>query len=136
MKTKFDSVVKIKKQKVDKIERNIQKINSSIKMLQMKIEELRKSFNSLSLPSSGNFATLQQISLQKNTFLSEIKSYENQIKILENRKSELIKELKKANIEYEKMKYLQNEEIKKKIKNIRLKESKEMDEIAIILRNK
>ena len=136
MKTKFDSVVKIKKQKVDKIERNIQKINSSIKMLQMKIEELRKSFNSLSLPSSGNFATLQQISLQKNIFLSEIKSYENQIKILENRKSELIKELKKANIEYEKMKYLQNEEIKKKIKNIRLKESKEMDEIAIILRNK
>ncbi|QCT93929.1 hypothetical protein FE773_01650 [Caminibacter mediatlanticus TB-2] len=136
MKTKFDSVVKIKKQKVDKIERNIQKINSSIKMLKMKIEELRKSFNSLSLPSSGNFATLQQISLQKNTFLSEIKSYENQIKILENRKSELIKELKKANIEYEKMKYLQNEEIKKKIKNIRLKESKEMDEIAIILRNK
>jgi flagellar biosynthesis chaperone FliJ len=43
-------------------------------------------------------------------------------------------ELKKANIEYEKMKYLETQEIKKLLKKAKLKESKEMDELAILLR--
>ena len=55
--------------------------------------------------------------------------------MLENRKKELFEELKKANIEYEKVKYLQMQEVKKIIKKNRLKEAKEMDEIAILLRN-
>ncbi len=135
MKTKFDSVVKIKKQEVEKIERNIEKINSSILMLKNKITNLKQSLNSLSLPQNGNFSIIQQINLQKNILLDEIKNYENQINFLENRKSELIKELKKANIEYEKMKYLQNEEIKKQIKQKRLQEAKKIDEIAIMLEN-
>ena len=71
--------------------------------------------------------------MQKNTLLKEIDIYKNQIDILKNRKDELLNELKKANIEYEKMKYLQAEEIKKIVKKERLKESQEIDEIAIIL---
>ena len=135
MKTKFDSVVKIKKQEVEKIERNIEKINSSISMLKNKITNLTQSLNSLFFPKNGNFSIIQQVNLQKRFLLNEIKNYENQINILENRKNELTKELKKANIEYEKMKYLQNEEIKKQIKQKRLQEAKKIDEIAIMLEN-
>jgi len=134
MKTKFDSVVKVKKQKVDTIERNLQKINSSIQNLKNKTEELTKTLLSFSLPKEGNFALLNQIKHQQHILRDEIQKLKNQIVILENRKKELLEELKKANIDYEKMKYLQAEEIKKMIKEKRLKEARDMDEIAILLR--
>ncbi|MEO1923965.1 MAG: hypothetical protein ABGX25_05580, partial [Nautiliaceae bacterium] len=63
MKTKFDSVVKIKKQQVEKIENDIQKINSSIKELQIRIEELNNQLSSFSFPDKGTFAQISQIKL-------------------------------------------------------------------------
>ncbi len=134
MKTKFDSVVKVKKQKVDTIERNLQKINASINELNNRIEDLNKTLLSFSIPKEGNFALLNQIKHQQHILRGEIQNLKNQIVILENRKKELLEELKTANIDYEKMKYLQAEEIKKIIKEKRLKEARDMDEIAILLR--
>jgi len=135
MKTKFSDILKIKKQAVEKIERNIQKINSSIQMLQNKINSLNNEFSSFSFPKEGDFRQFQQVKLMQENLINEIKNFENQIGILENRKNELMQERKKANIEYEKIKYLHELEIQKMIKEKRIKESKEMDEIAILLRN-
>ncbi|WP_457562882.1 flagellar export protein FliJ [Caminibacter pacificus] len=135
MKTKFDSVVKLKKQQVEKIQNDIQKINKAVLELSSKIEELKASLIQLTLPKSGSFSKITQINTQKTLLRNEIQNLQNQINILNNRKNELLEELKKARIEYEKMKYLQGEEIKKQLKEIKLKESREMDEIAILLRN-
>jgi flagellar biosynthesis chaperone FliJ len=134
VKTKFDSVVKLKKQQVDNIEKNIQKVNASINNLKEKIQNLQNSIFSFQIPKSGDFALLNQIKHQQHILRNEIDNLKNQIIILENRKKELLNELKKANIEYEKMKYLQAEEIKKIVKEKRLKEARDMDEIAILLR--
>ena len=136
LKTKYDSVVKFKKQIVEKIERNLQKINSSVNELKTKIDNLNKTLLSLSLPKNGNFAKIVQIKSQQSFLREEIDRLKQQIIILENRKKELLNELKNANIEYEKMKYLQAEEVKKILKEKKLKESREMDEIAIMLNGK
>lgn len=128
-------MVKINKQKVEKIERDIQKINSSINELNNKIKELEELLSSFLIPKKGNFSYFNQIKSQQFFIRDEIKRVKNQIIMLENRKKELFEELKKANIEYEKVKYLQIQEIKKIIKKNRLKEAREMDEIAILLRN-
>jgi flagellar export protein FliJ len=136
MKTKFDSIVKIKKQNVQNIERNIQKINSSIHRLNEKIKHLTRELLSFSLPKSGTFSEINQLKQMQYLLKDEIENLKNQIEILNSRKKDLLEELKKANIEYEKMKYLQNEELKKKLKEISLKESREMDEIAILLRDR
>jgi flagellar biosynthesis chaperone FliJ len=135
MKTKFSAVVKVKKQAVDKLQRDIQKINVSILDLKNKIESLEKILISLTPPQNGNFSVFSQIRTQQNMLRDEIKKFENQIMVLENRKNELMNELKKANIEYEKMKYIEAQEIKKLIKQNKLKESRDMDELAILLRN-
>ncbi|GAX86846.1 conserved hypothetical protein [Lebetimonas natsushimae] len=134
MKTKFSTVVKVKKQEVDKIEKDIQKINFSILELNKKIEELQNILFSLTLPQNGNFSLFSQVKTQQNMLRNEIEKFKNQILFLENRKNELMNELKKANIEYEKMKYLETQEIKKMLKKAKLKESRDMDEIAILLR--
>ena len=136
LKTKFDSVVKIKKQQVEKIENDIRKINKSIIDLSRKIEELKTSLLSFTFPKTGTFNKIYQLKEAQNIIKNEIDSLNNQIVILQNRKKELLEELKKANIEYEKMKYLQNEEIKKELKRLKLQESRDMDEIAILLRGR
>jgi len=136
MKTKFSDILKIKKQTVEKIERNIQKINASIQMLKNKINFLNNELSSFSFPQEGDFRKFQQVKLMQENLINEIKNFENQIKILENRKNELMEELKKANIEYEKIKYLHELEIQKILKKQKQKENQEMDEIAILLRKK
>jgi len=135
MKTKFSDILKVKKQAVEKIERDIQKINTSIKKLELKIENLNKTLFSLTPPKKGNFSVFSQLKSQQNLIREEIEKLKNQIIILKNRKNELMEELKKANIEYEKIRYLEGLEIKKIIKEKKLKEDRYMDEIAILLRN-
>jgi flagellar export protein FliJ len=135
MKTKFDSVVKVKKQAVDNIERNLQKINTLIRKLKNKTEELNNILLSFKLPDEGDFSLFNQIKHQQHVIMDEIQNVKNQIIMLENRKRSLLEDLKKANIEYEKLKYLQTEEIKKQLKTQKLKEARDMDEIAILLKN-
>jgi len=135
MKTKFSDILKVKKQAIEKIERDIQKINASINNLKVKMNNLENALFSLSTPKEGSFSLFSQIKTQQNLLRDEIKNLNNQIVILENRRNELMEELKKANIEYEKIKYLENLEIQKMVKEKRLKESRDMDEIAILLRN-
>ena len=91
--------------------------------------------SSFLIPKKGSFSYFNQIKSKQFFIRDEINRFKNQIMVLENRKKELFEELKKANIEYEKVKYLQIQEIKKIIKKNRLKEAREMDEIAILLRN-
>jgi len=136
MKTKFDSIVKVKKNEVEKIERNINKLNSSIKMLEDKIETLNKKLSSFTFPKNGNFSEFNQYKILQNSLIEEIENFKNQLNILNNRKKELFQEYKKANIEYEKMKYLQKEEINRVLKKKKKKEQLEMDEIAIMLNKK
>jgi flagellar biosynthesis chaperone FliJ len=134
VKTKFSAVVKVKKQAVDKLQRDIQKINSSILQVKQQIQELQNILFSLTLPQNGNFSLFSQIKAQQNMLRDEIEKFKNQIMVLENRKNELMNELKKANIEYEKMKYIEAQEIKKLLKKNKLKEARYMDELAILLR--
>jgi len=135
MKTKFDSVVKFKKRAVEKIENDIKKINIAILDLKNKIDELNSSLISFSFPKTGTFSQFTYIKANQDLVRQEINSLNSQIDMLNARKKDLLEELKKAKIEYEKMKYLQGEEIKKKVKEIRLKEIRDMDEIAIMLKN-
>ncbi|GAB6045635.1 hypothetical protein JCM11957_12330 [Caminibacter profundus] len=134
MKTKFDSVVKFKKRAVEKIENDIKKINIAILDLKNKIDELNSSLISFSFPKTGTFSQFTYIKANQDLVRQEINSLNSQIDMLNARKKDLLEELKKAKIEYEKMKYLQGEEIKKKVKEIRLKEMRDLDEIAILLR--
>ncbi len=134
MKTKFDSLVKIKKNELKKIEKDLIKVNSAIDLIKNKIKELQIKFNSFSIPDKGNFKEIYQIKAMQNAIKSEIDNYKSQLKMLNERKNLLISKHKAANIEYEKMKYLQTMEIKKQLQKQKQKENMQMDEIAIMLR--
>jgi len=71
--------------------------------------------------------------MMQNAIFNQLKQKENYIEFLKNQKNILSNQLKELYLEYEKMKYLQAEEIKKYIKKIKQQEAKELDEIALML---
>ena len=132
-KTKFDSLVKLKKLKVDEKEREISVLNNQIALAYEDIEQLKQEITSFEYPKTGNFALITQFKMMQQALFNQLKEKENYINYLENQKNILSHQLKELNLEYEKMKYLQGEEIKKYIKKIKQKEAKELDEIALLL---
>jgi flagellar biosynthesis chaperone FliJ len=133
VKTKFDSLVKLKKMEVDKLSREIIKQNSKIASANQELELLIKELEEIQYPKSGNFSIITQIKMMQNALLNQINLKKDEIKFLENQKKLLSAQLKDKEIEYEKMKYLQGEEIKKIVNKLKKEEAKKMDEIALML---
>ena len=132
MKTRFSSIVKYKHSKVKEDEVALQKQR---KRLEDAKEALRKSIaelENLQAPKDGN---MQQ-------FLASRSLLDAQFRLIEKNKEWVAYEtkqlqasqeqLKQSTIEYEKFKYLETEEIKKLKKELTLKESKRLDEVAIM----
>jgi len=133
MKTRFSDILKIKKQKLDEIERQLQDVQHRKKILKEQILGVDAEIVALKIPQEGNFAKMQ---LSREAFDRLRQDKEELLERLTLRENQLVglKELyQEAMIEYEKMVYLNNEEIKKVLKLRAQEESKALDEIANIL---
>lgn len=133
MKTKFDSIVKVKKQTLDESERELKALHARIYQEEERLQTFSHDLTTIDYPHDGNFGLF----MQQRSFLSilhnQIDTQKTFLANLEKEKEKQALKVKKDRIEYEKMKYLKTEEIKKIIKNKNIKEMKEMDEIAIML---
>jgi flagellar export protein FliJ len=133
MQTKFSQILKVKKQKVDECERELLDIQNVRKKILGKIEDLKTQIIKTQKPTSGTITQLNLVFSIISSLTNQVKELENDI-ISINRQIEGLKELyKEANIEFEKIKYLNSEEIKGVIKLQDLQEKKDMDEISNIL---
>jgi flagellar export protein FliJ len=133
VKTKFDSIVKLKKSKVDELNNELAKLNNQILKAKEELDILENELKSFEYPKNGNFGLISQFKMLQNAKINEINQKKEQIQFLNNQKNILVQRVKEANLEYEKMKYLQAKEIEKIVKKIKQKEAKEMDEIALML---
>ena len=133
MKTKFDQIVKLKKLDVEKIERELLKQNQKIEKANQELTQFKIEFSKFEYPKTGNFALITQFKTMQTAFLREIKQKEEELVFLENQKILLQGQLKDKQLEYEKIKYLQGEAIKKIVKNLKKEEAKNIDEIALML---
>jgi len=133
VKTKFDSLVKLKKVKIDEVENEMSKLNQSIFKAKEELKKIKEEFSEFQYPTSGNFALLQQFKLLQKALLNQLNQQQINVNMLENQHQNLMNKLKEVNLEYEKFKYLQGEEIKKYLKKLKEQEAKDMDEIALML---
>jgi len=132
-KTKFDSLVQLKQLKIDEIQNNLSKLNKALQEEENILNILENEFSSLTLPKEGNFALINQFKIIQQAKIREINQKKSQINFIKSQIENTNNQLKEANLEYEKMKYLQSEEIKKYLKKIKENEAKNMDEIALML---
>ncbi|NOX15917.1 MAG: FliJ family protein [Epsilonproteobacteria bacterium] len=129
----FSKISKINKQKVDKIESELFLLKSAIRQIEEKIKSIYTDVDKLEIPKSGDVSLL---------FI-----FQEQRKVLNKQKNRLSKKLhtknlelankheeyKKARIEFEKIKYLEEQEIAKKIEKLKKEEQKNLDEISNML---
>jgi flagellar biosynthesis chaperone FliJ len=133
MKTRFADLLKVKKQKLDEVERQLLDVQNRKRNLEKKIEQVDCEIKLLELPQSGEFGLMQ---MSREGFLSLISQKEQLTEklLLREQQIEGLKILyKEVTIEYEKIAYLEEEEMQKEMRRVKVEESKNLDEIANIL---
>ena len=132
MKTRFSSLVQIKNNIVQKSERLLQEANRNFNNAKKALEESLAFLQEIALPSQGKISD----------FLANRALVDAQRAVIEHNKEWLRytqKEVQKAKeqlkidmIEYEKYKYLEYEEMQKALKEIKIQEAKDLDEVALM----
>jgi len=133
MKTKFSSILQIKKQECDKLQNEIIKLQNRKKNLQKEILELKDALNQIEPPSSGSVVALTKTFYERTLQKENIDLKEQNILFIEEQVKLTELKYKEAMLEYEKIKHLHEIEEKNKIEEIKRLEAKELDEIGTLL---
>ena len=132
MKTRFSSLVKLKKSAMEKSERVVQQTNTNLKSASTALELSYNTLKDVELPQTGTIGEMlasrtlldsQRVVIQKN---------KEWVNFATNQVHQAKEQLKLDMIEYEKFKYLEHQEIQKEIKKRKLQEMKDLDEVALM----
>ncbi len=131
MKTRFSPLVRIKKDTLDKCERELLQANENRKNAELALDEAYLQLKKISSTTHGKISDMIQertiLQIQRNIIQEKRSWLEYAVKQVEQLK-EL---LNKSAIEYEKYKYLETKEIEMIMKKRSLQEMKLMNESAL-----
>ena len=133
MKTKFTQLVVLRKKKVDEAELMLQKNAQKIKDKKAEIDALIREFSTLEKQKNGVFQAFLTLFDHKNEYKETFDFKMGELALLKKQKQEVQEYFKMQNVEYEKAKYLDGLEVKKILDKIRRQESKDLDEISVML---
>ena len=132
MKTRFSSLVTLKKNTLDKSERAVQQANANLKNASEALGRAYVLLEEISAPKSGS---VQEFLASRTLVASQREVINHNREWLEYCQTQLYQareQFKLDMIEHEKFKYLELQEKNKILKELKIKESKELDEIASI----
>ncbi|UCN00089.1 flagellar export protein FliJ [Sulfurimonas sp. SWIR-19] len=132
MKTRFTSLVHVKKNIMQKSERVLQEANTNLQKAKKALEDSLAFLQEISLPSHGKIAEFMAGRALLDAQRAVIQHNQTWLQYAKNEVEQAKEVLKKNMIEYEKYKYLEYEEIQKALKKIKIKEAKDLDEIALM----
>lgn len=132
MKTRFSSLVTIKKSAMQKSERVVQSANADLNSALVSLELSHKSLHDILSPQSGMMSSFLASRKLLDSGRNLIKHNQEWVFYAKNQVQIAKEELKKSMTEYEKFNYLELEEIKKILDKQKLTESKELDEVALM----
>lgn len=133
MQSKFSKIAKVRKQKRDAIEKELLKSQNHEKRLSYKIASLYEEIIAIKVPENGTISLLLMVGEQKRILNRDKKTTEEELKKVTNTTKMLRIDYQKAHIEYEKIKYLEEQELQDFIKKIKLQEQLDLDEISTML---
>lgn len=130
MTTKFTPVLKVKQRNLDKIEANLAKARARSEALKLEMAEVNKLILEKKFPKSGSASDIQIAIAEHNLLINEKRQVAEDLELNAKTISHFETQYKAAYIEFEKIKYLHDEEIKKYLKRLKTAEAKMLDEIA------
>ncbi|MDO5045370.1 flagellar export protein FliJ [Campylobacter sp.] len=132
MKSKFSQIVKVKKQNLDKIAMRLSRSRAEALMIEGFIAEANSQIASISLPKSGEISHIQGSLELLNLARKEKDILTQRLELTKKNIMHFEHQYKNANLEYEKMKYLESEDFKSQIDNIKRIEKNTLDEFGAI----
>jgi len=132
MKTRFSSLVTIKKSEMQKKERVVQNANATLNSATIALELSFNAIKEIEAPKVGFMADFLASRTLLDSARNLIKHNQEWMQFAKRQVNTAKEELKLSMIEYEKFNYLELEEIKKIIKKQQMAEAKELDEVALM----
>ncbi|EHD9744338.1 FliJ family protein [Campylobacter jejuni] len=132
MKSKYNSVIKVRKQQLDKAESNLNQAKQRQLEYEKAYELSRQECENLDvLPKSGSIAELRSNLSMAQVGREALARAREKVELSKKEMNHYQFLYQKAHLDYEKMKVLEAEEIKQKQKELAKAEEKFLDEIAI-----
>lgn len=131
--SKFSTIVKIRKQKCDEIERELLQSRAKERMLKSKISRLYEEILKVDSPKEGKVSLLILTNEQKRILNLEKKQCEQDLRVAKSSTKKFQEAYKKAHMEYEKIKYLEEQELLALMQKIKKEEQLYLDEVATML---
>lgn len=135
MKTPFDALVLAQKKRLEAKELEILRTNNQIAAQYAKIDELQIALSQVIYPKEGDFSLFLKTNAQKKSLINDIDTHRAHISTLKAEVKSLQEQRRIIYIEYEKYKHIQEREKEKILSELKKAESKNLDEIALLLYN-
>jgi len=132
VKTRFSSLVTLKKSTMQKSERVVQSANADLNSAATALEISYNRLDEIESPNSGTMSQMLASRSLLSSQRSQIIHNQEWVEFAKKQVESAREQLKLDMIEHEKFKYLELVEIKKMIKKIKLQEAKDLDEIALM----
>ena len=130
MKSKFTQIVNIKKRNLDKIELNLARTRNEAAMIEGFIAQAAEQISKFEMPSSGSAADLRGSLELLGAMRREKSLLTERLELMKKNIAHLERQHKAANLEYEKMKYLQTQDFSAQIEKRQKAEAAALDEFA------
>jgi len=132
MKTRYSSLVSVKKNMMQKSERVLQSANANLNSAMMALEISYSALKNINTPTTGQISEFLSSRTLLDAQRAVIKHNQEWVEFAKNQIKHAKEKLKLDMIEFEKFNYLEVQEIKEIIKKHKIKEAKELDEIALL----
>ena len=130
MKSKFTQIVNIKKRNLDKIELNLARTRNEAAMIEGFIAQVAEQISKFEMLSSGSATDLRGSLELLGAMRREKNLLTERLELMKKNIAHLERQHKAANLEYEKMKYLQTQDFSAQIEKIKKAEAAALDEFA------
>ena len=132
MKTRYSSLVTLKKSAVQRSEQALQSANADLRTAEHELQLSYELLETVKPPDAGTMADMMSARSLMDSQRGVIKHNQEWISFAQEQLKSAKEQLKSDMIEYEKFNYLELEEIKKKLKEIKDQEAKDLDEVALM----
>lgn len=132
MKTRYTSLVTLKKSTVQSSEQALQSANATLNTANMELQSAYDLLDTIQQPATGTIGEMLSARSLMDSQRGIIKHNQEWIQFAQNQVESAKEQLKSDMIEYEKFKYLELEEVKKRLQEIKEQEAKDLDEVALM----
>jgi flagellar export protein FliJ len=131
MKTRFSPLVKIKKDMMQKRERELQQIHHALQIARQRLESAYCELDSATAPQSGAISDFLQSRVMITAQRRIVDDCRHAVASEEGRLEAAQAALRDAMVEFEKFEYLEAEQIKNILQERERRQQRELDEIAV-----